>query len=165
MNNAVVKPDYDFSRVKSIRVSQFSSGKRYRGISDTVQNEFIQDLLAGGYDVISDSNVKVDCIIEGSVTSFYRVREEWIDNGFYYGYPGRYSRRGYRWAGMPVYDGVVYSNRVNIGISVRMTDVETGQVVWSDSVNNESWDEDSAINGAVKSILKSLPKEKIRSKK
>jgi hypothetical protein len=165
MNNAVVKPDYDFSKVKSIRVNQFSSRKKYIGISDTIQNVFIQDLLARGYDVVSDVNIKVDCVIDGSVTSFYRVREEWIDNGFYYGYPGRYYRRGYRWVGMPVYDGVVYTNRVNIGIFARMTDVETGQVVWSDSINNESWDENSAINGAVKSILKSVPKEKLNSKK
>jgi hypothetical protein len=164
MNNAVVKADYDFSKVKSIRVSQFSSGKRHSGISDIVQNAFIQDLLVRGYDVILDSTVKVDCVIEGGVTSFYTQRQEWIDNEFYYGYHGRYRRRGYRWAGMPVvYSGTVVS--INIGISARMTDVETGQVVWSDSVNNESWDEDSAISGAIKSILKSLPKEKVNSKK
>jgi hypothetical protein len=165
MNNAVIKPDYDFSKVKSIRVNQLSSRKRYKGISDTVQNIFIQDFLSKGYDVISDVNINVDCIIDGSVTSFYRIREEWVDRGFYYGYPGRYHRRGYFWASMPVYDGVVYNNRVNIGISARMTDVKTGQVVWSDSIKNESWDEDSAINGAVKYILKSLPKERINSKK
>jgi TolB-like protein len=164
MNNAVVKPDYDFSKVKTVRVGQFSSVKRYRGISDAVQNTFIQDLLASGYNVVSDPNVNADCVIEGSVTSFYRVREEWIDNGFYYGYPGRYRRR-YRWAGMPAYDGIVYNNTVSIGISARMTDVETGQIVWSDSFNNESWDEDSAISGVVKSVLKSLPKEKIGTKK
>jgi hypothetical protein len=164
INNAVIKPDYDFSKVKSIRVNQFSSGKGYRGISDAVQNAFIQDLLAKGYDIVSDISVKVDCVIDGSVTSFYRLMEEWVDNGFYYRYPGRYSRR-YRWAGMPIYDGVVCSNTVNIGISTRMTDIETGQVVWSDSFNNESWDEDSAINGAVKAVLKSLPKEKVLSKK
>ncbi|MDR1474446.1 MAG: hypothetical protein LBS38_01980 [Endomicrobium sp.] len=164
INNAIIKPDYDFSKVKSIRVNQFSSGKRYRGISDAVQNAFIQDLLAKGYDIVSDTNVKVDCVIDGSVTSFYRIREEWIDNDFYYGYAGRYRRR-YRWAGMPIYDGVIYNNTVTIGISTRMTDVETGQVVWSDSFNNESWDEDSAINGVVKVVLKSLPKEKVISRK
>jgi hypothetical protein len=85
MNNAVVKLNYDFSKVKTVRVGQFSSVKRYKGISDAVQNAFIQNLLAGGYNVVSDPNVKVDCIIEGGVTSLYRVREEWIDNGFYYG--------------------------------------------------------------------------------
>jgi hypothetical protein len=164
INNAVVKPDYDFSKVKRIRVNQFSSAKRYKGISDTVQNAFIQDLLAKGYDIVSDINVKVDCVIDGSVTSFYRIREEWIYSGFYYGYPGRYSRR-YWWTGMPIYDGVICDNTVNIGISTRMTDVETGQVVWLDSFNNESWDEDSAINRAVKAVLKSLPKEKVASKK
>jgi TolB-like protein len=165
MNNVVIKPDYDFSKVRSIKVNQFSSRARYIGISDTVQNVFIQDLLASGYDVVSDDNVKVDCVIDGSITSFYRVREEWGDSGFYYGYPRRYYRRDFFAGSRPVYDGVVYTNRVNIGISARMTDVETGRVVWSDSINNESWDEYSAINGAVKSILKSVPKEKVNSKK
>ena len=66
---------------------------------------------------------------------------------------------------MPAHDGIVYNNTVSIGISARMTDIETGQIVWSDSFNNESWDEDSAISGVVKSVLKSLPKEKINSKK
>ncbi|MDR3195702.1 MAG: hypothetical protein LBT58_02815 [Endomicrobium sp.] len=164
MNNAVVKPDYDFSKVKSIRVGQFSSGKRYRGVGDAVQNAFIQNLLANGYDVVSEAKVKADCIIEGSVTSFYRVREERIDNVYYHGRSGIYSRRRNRWRSMP-YDAMAYNNTVNIGVSARMTDVETDRVVWSDSFNNESWDEDSAISGAVKSVLKSLPKEKVSDKK
>jgi hypothetical protein len=163
MNNAVVKSGYDFSKVKNIRVGQFSSGKRYRGINDVVQNMFIQNLLASGYNIVSDLNVKVDCIMEGSVTSFYRVRGEWVDNSFYYGY--RYYHRRNYWMGVPVYDGGMYDNIVNIGISAHMTDVETGQVVWSDSFNNESWDENSAISGAVKSVLKSLPKEAVNNKK
>ncbi|MDR3306133.1 MAG: hypothetical protein LBS61_00400 [Endomicrobium sp.] len=165
MNNAVVKPDYDFSKVKSIMVGRFSSGKRYRSVSDAVQNAFIQNLLANGYDVVLDAKVKADCIIEGSVTSFYKVREERIDNVYYYGHCGRYSRRRNRWGSMPLYDAMAYNNTVNIGVSARMTDVETGRAVWSDSFNNESWDEDFAISGAVKSVLKSLPKEKVSDKK
>jgi hypothetical protein len=165
INNAVVKPGYDFAKVKSIRVNQLSSRERCKDISGSVQSLLIQDLLASGYDVVSDANVKVDCVIDGSVTSFYRVREEWADSGFYFGYPGRYYRRGYSWVSMPMCDGVVYTNRINIGISARMTDVETGQIVWSDSISNESWDEDSAISGVVKYILKSLPKERVNSKK
>jgi hypothetical protein len=40
MNNAVVKPDYNFPKVKSIRVHQFLLEKDYRGISDAIQNVF-----------------------------------------------------------------------------------------------------------------------------
>jgi hypothetical protein len=161
VNRAVIKPDYDFSEVKTIRVGKFSSSKIYGQIGDTVGNAFIQCLLAKGYNVISDSNVSVDAVIEGSITAFHREREDvvWPIDVYRrrceYVF-GEFDQR--RRMNIIVDDNVVIRNAI-IGISAYMTDVKTGQVVWSDSFTYESVNIDYAITGAIKYILKTLPRD------
>jgi hypothetical protein len=162
VNKAIIKQDYDFSSVKTIRVKKFSSGEIYNKIDGVVQNAFIQYLLSKGYNVVLDSNIRADAVIGGRVTAFRPESDDVIfctDGGYIWVYPDYffendlYYRRNRR---VFFRDRVIFRSAV-VGISAYMTDVKTGQVVWSDSLTFESLNTDFAIVGAVKSILKTIP--------
>ncbi|MDR3274814.1 MAG: hypothetical protein LBS81_02315 [Endomicrobium sp.] len=48
VNKAIIKQDYDFYSVKTIKVEKFSLGEIYDEIDGAVQNAFIQYLLSRG---------------------------------------------------------------------------------------------------------------------
>jgi hypothetical protein len=165
MNRAVIKPGFDFSEVKTVRVGHFSKDKIYHKADYAVQTVFIQQLLAKGYNVVSDVNMKVDAVIEGSITDFRHERTDVVYGGWGFRDDVAYDRRYYNdgfydrgYGGFGV--NRIYKNAV-VGISAYMTDVKTGQVVWSDSCTNEGSNLEVALGGAVKSILKTLPQEEV----
>lgn len=67
---AVVKQGYDFRAVKSIRVGKFVPNADYSGSGGAVQNAFIRQLLAKGYNVKAGHDSEADVIIKGSVTAY-----------------------------------------------------------------------------------------------
>ncbi|AKL97629.1 hypothetical protein [Endomicrobium proavitum] len=178
-NRAVVKSDYNFSAVKVISVGNFTADAAYPSSGNAVKNSVMKYLLAMGYTVVANNKTKADAVVSGSVTTYlpnkkYLVRMpdyEKINN--HHGQTVIYGGADImEVGGSNVYDlgtafGLGEDNRViasnaTVGISAYMTDAETGEVVWSDSYTYEGLDLSSALDGAVKYILKTIPKVSIQ---
>ncbi|MCA6084793.1 hypothetical protein [Candidatus Endomicrobiellum agilis] len=170
VSTAVVKPDYDFSTIRTVRVENFSSGKKYREAGEASRKIFIRHLLAKGYNVVSDNvNVEVDAVIEGSITSFrcerkyvlYPVRcssQCYIFNDYY---DGCYD---YNWARSRTLRKVVTRDAA-VGIYAYMTDVKTGQVIWSDSSVCKNKNIDYALDAVVRDVLRTIPRDNANKRK
>ncbi|MDR1695339.1 MAG: hypothetical protein LBR69_01715 [Endomicrobium sp.] len=177
-NRAVIRPDYDFSSVKTVMVGNFTSANDVYGTSGSaVQSAFIKYLLARGYKVVTDGRAGADVLIEGSVTMFQPDKKYLVrgPDREYYWYGGVYTSDIVEIGGSNVYDlgtafGIDGENRIiasnaTVGVYAYMTDFGTGEVVWSDSFTYEGLDLSSALDGVVKYIIKTLPSEKVSQEK
>ncbi|MDR1195964.1 MAG: hypothetical protein LBL00_05760 [Endomicrobium sp.] len=170
---AVIKPDYDFASIRSVRVGRFTSNTDYSNSGSVVQNAFIRQLLAKGYNVKAGGReAESDVIIRGSVTTYTPDKKYLIrlpeDDGFGRGaYPVIYTSDITEISGSTMYDlgpalglnepNKIMASNATVGIYAHMEDSQTGEIVWSDSYTYEGLDLASALDGAVKRILRSLP--------
>jgi len=177
-----VKKDYDFSKVRRIAVLDFE-GEGSSGVVDM----FILDLMRSGFDVVERSRISsvlreqelggagrldpatvknigkvlgVDVLLAGSVSQFVPAQKRTI----YFALgdtpviiPGLYVvDKGDNY--------IVYATDAEIGIGARLIDVETGSVVWAASDSYRGLSTDTALQGAVVSLVDALksvfPKEK-----
>jgi hypothetical protein len=171
-HQAVIKPDYDFSSIRSVRVGRFTSNTDYSNSGSVVQNAFIRQLLAKGYNVKAGREAEADVIIRGSVTTYTPDKKYLIrlpeDDGFGRGmYPVIYTSDITEISGSTMYDlgpalglnepNKIMASNATVGIYAHMEDSLTGEIVWSDSYTYEGLNLESALDGAVKRILRSLP--------
>jgi hypothetical protein len=166
LNRAVLKPGYDFSSVKSICVGIFTSNSAANNSGDAVQSSFVRQLLAKGYRVVTSASAGADVIIEGSVTSFQAERRYAV-----YVPERRRGREGGRRYGTNFYDlgtpfGVnrVIASNAEVGVYAYMTDLRTGEIIWSDSYVYEGLDLPSALDGAVNSLIRTFSSKKKEKK-
>ncbi|MDR1942337.1 MAG: hypothetical protein LBQ47_08425 [Endomicrobium sp.] len=164
LNRAVIKQDYDFSTLKTICVGTFTSNVADNNSGDAVQSAFVRLLLAKGYRVVTVNSANADAQIEGSVTSFQPERKYAVY------VPER--RSGKHARGTNFYDlgtpfGVnrVIASNAEVGVYAYMTDLHTGEIIWSDSYVYEGLDLTSALDGVVTSLLNTIPIEKNLSEK
>lgn len=164
------KKDFDFSGIKTIRVGDFSSSARQPNSGSVVANEFIRQLLASGYNVVTSAADKADATLEGSVT-------EYLPNQRFLVQSEEGNPRDHRQvvvtyppvelSGTSVYNTgaafgvgegsqVIVSN-ATVGVSAYLKDASTGEVVWSDAYTYEGLDLNTAMEGTVRSLLHSLP--------
>lgn len=180
-NRAVIRPDYDFTAIKTVRVGNFASETVYDNSGSVVQNAFMKHLMAKGYRVVIDHSAQADAVIEGSLTTYqpdkkYLIRTPDTRNGGRgkgrgRGHPAIYTNDVVEISGSNMYDlgtafGLGENNKImasnaTVGIYAYMADAATGEIVWSDSYTYEGLDLSSALDGAVKYILRSIPKENI----
>ncbi|MDR2426146.1 MAG: hypothetical protein LBD46_03055 [Endomicrobium sp.] len=172
----IIKQDYDFASVRSVRVGKFVSNTDYSNSGSVVQNAFIRHLLAKGYNVKAGHDTQSDVIIRGSVTTYVPDKKYLIrlpeENNFY----NRNSRHAYtviyasditEISGSTMYDlgpalglnepNKIMASNATVGVYAYMEDSETGEIVWSDSYTYEGLDLSSTLEGAVKYVLRSLP--------
>lgn len=174
---AVIKQGYDFRAVKSIRVGKFVPAADYSGSGGAVQNAFIRQLLAKGYNVKAGHDSEADVIIKGSVTAYVPDKKYLImlsgEDGFHgrrdssRPYPVIFTRDITEIGGSSMYDlgsafglrepNKIMSSNATVGVYAYMEDGATGEIVWSDSYTYEGLDLSSALDGAVRYILRSLP--------
>ena len=185
-NRAVVRSDYNFAAIKTVRVGNFASGTSDDNSGIIVQNAFMKHLMIKGYRVVVDPKLPADVLIEGSVTAFLPDKKYLIrgtdttrtsghgrgrGQGRGRGYSSMYSNDVVEISGSNMYDlgtafglggnSKIMASNATVGIYAYMTDSTTGEVVWSDSYTYEGLDLSSALDGAVKYILRSVPKENI----
>ena len=177
-NRAVVKSGYDFSAIRTVRVGLFTSASSDSNSGDAVQGAFMRRLLASGFTVVADPNAPADVVIEGSVTVFQPDQRFLVSTAGH----GAGTRRG-----RPVYTqpnvvpisgstafdlgpafGAGPGNRIlasnaTVGISAYMVDVPTGVVVWSFSFTYEGIDLASALDGAVRFIVRTIPRTPVNN--
>jgi hypothetical protein len=169
---AVIKPDYDFTSVKSIRVGRFTSNTDYSNSGSVVQNAFIRQLMAKGYNVKVGRDTQSDAIIRGSVTTYAPDKKYLIrfpeDDGFgHNAYPVIYTSDIMEISGSTMYDlgpafglnepNKIMASNATVGVYAYMEDTQSGEIVWSDSYTYEGLDLASALDGVVKRILRTLP--------
>lgn len=174
---AVIKQDYDFSSVKSVRVGRFTSNGNYSNSGSAVQNAFISQLLSKGYNVKTGRNAETDAVIRGSVTTYipdkkYLVRQ----SGDGRVYDGRdvyiYANDITEVGGGTMYDlgpafglnepNKIMASNATVGVYAYMEDSATGEIVWAYSYTYEGLDLAAALDGAVKHILRSLPSSNLK---
>lgn len=173
-NRAVVKQDYDFSQIKTIRVENFADSG-YENSGSVVKNAFVKQLLEKGYKVVVDKNLSADVVIEGSLTA-YNPDKKYLVNDSSNEKRGRrqtvvYNNQITEIGGSNVYDlgtafGMGKNSRVvasnaTVGIYAYMIDAKTSEVIWSASYTYEGLDLSTALEGAVKYILRTIPQESI----
>jgi hypothetical protein len=163
-------PSYDFTRVHTIAVGDFSaSSKRHPNSGSSIANEFIKQLLREGYSV-RDDNGEADVILVGSVN-------EYLPNKRYLVQHPRPDEHGnvvvveqsqtVTLSGNSVYnlgpafgtdDSQILVSNATVGISAYLKDAKTGRIVWSNSISYEGLDLNAAMEGAVRNLVLSLPK-------
>ncbi|MCK4532268.1 hypothetical protein KAU39_00650 [bacterium] len=176
---AVVKEDYDFSKIDRVGVLDFSSAYESRGYNpgSAVADEFVRQLMRKGMDVIErqrlndvlrehnlmrrgmvDLNAEarkkikkilgVDAIITGTIIKCLPDRRDVI---YFEDENGEVKNK-------------IFLIDAELGVSVRMIDVDTGLIVWSSSYTSNSLDIEGAINYTVSVLLNSLKGRKFFKK-
>lgn len=165
------REDYDFKSVERVGVIQFDAARiNFTGAykpGNAVADEFVFQLLDRGIRVVERARIEnilqehnlnrrgvldpatvkeagnilgVDALIMGTVTRYIPDRKERVyvkdENGNI--------------------KEEIFLVEAEIGISTRMVDIETGEVIWAGSYTYDSFYIDTAIRHAVNSMLNSL---------
>ncbi|MCK5534833.1 hypothetical protein KAI68_06915 [bacterium] len=167
---AVVKEDYDFSKINRVGVLNFSSyEKEGYNVGSAVADEFVRQLMTKGMDVVERQRLNavlrehnlmqrgmvdlneetrrkikkvlgIDVLITGTVIKCLPDRKDVI----YFKDEDEEIK------------SKIFLIDAELGISVRMIDVDTGLIVWSGSYTSSSFDIEGAINYTVSVLLNSL---------
>lgn len=166
---AALKPGFDFSRIKVVRVGEFTAAPNQANSGAVIANEFVRQLLAMGYIVkTSENDGSADAVLMGSVTEFQPNRRYLIQQQ-----PAGGRNRTVvvnppiELGGTSTYDlgtafglgensKIVVSN-ATIGVTAYLRDNASGDVVWSNTYSYEGLDLNSAMEGTVRYLVHSWP--------
>ena len=162
-----VKKGYDFTKIKRIAVCDFSGTSVFANSGDVVADEFVLQMIDKGYNVIERNKVNllirernidsadygrlgkllgVDAILTGSVTKY----AEDAGRTFYYTDSSGNSRSD------------VSMSRAVVGVSARLIDVNTGEIVWTARNDDEAFDISNAVTFVVAGLLDSFKTIKLQ---
>jgi len=152
------KKDYDFSKIKKIAVLNFDSYIGFDSSGKVIRDETIRFLLSNNISVVEREKIDAvlkeknfdytkagkilgaDAILVGSVNKYIPEKEDYVyfknDNGNI--------------------DYEVKYFDAEVGLSARLIDTETGEVVWSNIYTYESFDLESALISSVNGLLRNL---------
>lgn len=156
----VVKQGYDFSQIKRIAVLQFKDPSYSPNTGSMVGQLFIKYMLKSGYNVIErdelDALLKerslteanlldastaktfklsgIDAIVTGTVTRYY-PEQEMYENGS------------------------VRFTAAQVGITCRMIDVSTGEILWAGSDTYDAMNTQTAFDYLTSSLVRDLAAE------
>ncbi len=180
VSRVAIKSDYDFSKIKRVGVLSFTDYRRQQGSGETVADEFIRQLIRKNIDVVErihlenilkeqDLNASgyinpqtakkagellgVDVVITGTVTKYF-AEDNYI---FLLGTETLKFSNAIIESNEELKTQLFVTN-AQVGISVRMIDVETGSVVWANSYSYDAFDIQTAIEWTVSDLLNSLKK-------
>jgi len=168
-----IKKDYDFSKIKRIAVTPFTSSNAYFSTNDiagdAVADEFIIQFMQKSIDIVE--RFKLDAVMkEFSLASSGMLDSETVKKiGKLVGADAILAGTVFQY--LPNRRDIIYvddgtgSKRqeifmvdAEIGLSVRLIDVETGVIVWAGNYRYNSFYIESAIRGAVTGLIHSLDK-------
>lgn len=159
-----VKQGYDFSKIKKVSVAAFAGPG-----GDAVSDEFVRHLVGSGLE-ITDAKHAGDVVLNGSVTE-YRPSDKlmvFLGDTSLMGPNGQtvvlnnpiVSLSGTQVTSQGPAMGVpntqVVSVSATVGVIARLVDTATGNVVWADSMSYEGLDIQSALQGTIGSLVRSL---------
>ncbi|OGS19628.1 MAG: hypothetical protein A3J83_04870 [Elusimicrobia bacterium RIFOXYA2_FULL_40_6] len=162
-NRSAVKQGYDFTKVQTIGIGNFAGDS-----GASVSGEFIRQLLRSGYNVktsVTDSDV--DLILEGNVDQyipqkqylFYNSGKNNTNTVVVTPPVSEISGANTYSLGTPFGLGdkaeVIVSN-ATVGITARLVDTKTHEIVWTNSYSYESFDIKGAIESTVGYLISSF---------
>ena len=164
---------YDFSKVKTIQIGEFSPAPNQSNSGQIIASEFIRQLLAAGYKVRTSESEDVDVILSGNVLEFQPNRRYLITENsqsqaqnviisqppIEVGVSNTYNLGSA--FGLGDNSKVIVSN-ATVGVSAFLKDKKTGEIIWSNSYTYEGLDLESALSGAAGYLTKSIPNAKAR---
>ncbi|RLD17812.1 MAG: hypothetical protein DRI36_02905 [Caldiserica bacterium] len=152
------KKDYDFKKIKKIAVLNFDSYIGFDSSGMVVRDEIIRHLIESGITVVEREKIDkilkereidykkikkilgADAIITGSVIKYIPEKEEYVyfkDNEGNLQYEVKY------------FDA-------EVGVSARLIDTETGEIIWANTYTYESFDLEAALISCVRGLLRNL---------
>ena len=163
-SRAAFKHDYDFTGIRTIGMGMFQGGDA--GASELVKDAFIRQLIRSGYSV-KQTTKDVDVIVRGSITEFlapqrylfYTQRDEGstninigprtlpISGSNVYNLGSAFGLKG---------DSQIMVSNATAGISAKLVDPETMEIIWSNSYTYEGIDIQAAVEGAVNFLVQSI---------
>jgi len=152
------KKDYDFKKIKKIAVLNFDSYIGFDSSGMAVRDEIIRHLIESGITVVERERIDevmkegeidykkarnifgVDAIITGSVSKYIPEKEEYI---YFKDEEGNLQYE------------VKYFD-AEVGISARLIDTETGEIIWANTYTYESFDLEATLISCVRGLLRDL---------
>ncbi|MCL1972171.1 MAG: LPS assembly lipoprotein LptE [Endomicrobia bacterium] len=172
-NRAFIKQDFHFASIQTVRVGNFTPASGQPNSGSVVRSAFIRQLLERGYTIVTGDS-EADAVIEGSVISFMPERRFLITTPDHrssgHNHIFIHGNDMVEIGGSNVYDlgpafglgggnSRIMASNATVGIAAHMIDTATGKIVWSNSQTFEGLDLISALNGAVRLLLRSLPRQ------
>ncbi|MCD6423537.1 MAG: hypothetical protein J7L42_05420 [Elusimicrobia bacterium] len=156
------RKDYNFSQIRTIAITKFESSEGAEATGAAVRDIFTKALIETGISVVdskvfdkllSQANPQTpkmfaeigalagaDAILDGAIYRYLPEKEERI---YYVSADGKIG-----------YETSYYNAKV--AITARLIDVKTGDVVWANSDYYESFDIQTALEGAVYTVIRPL---------
>jgi len=162
-----IKPGFDFTQVKSVGIGDFISYGNFNNSAELVKDEFTRQLIKMGYNV-KRGKEGMDYIFEGTVTEFSPTKRYL----FYFGDKDKQQQiiigtLGLEISGSNVYslgsafglkDSEILVSNATCGLTARLVDTKTGEIIWTNSFSYEALDIQYAVEGVVSYLLRSLVK-------
>jgi len=162
-----IRRDYDFKKIKSVAVVDFSNTSVFGNSGNVIEDEFVYQLLKAGFKVIERS--KVDLVLkEKGIASLSENDPELIKSigrilgvdAIITGTVSKYIADGkntiYTTDNSGNVTAQVFLTEAEVDVSARMIDVYTGEVVWSAKDSDKGFDIQNAVSGAASGIIDSL---------
>ncbi|MEW6041453.1 MAG: hypothetical protein AB1633_08030 [Elusimicrobiota bacterium] len=164
---AAFKPGFDIKKIRTIGLGKFGDFGSYPGSGGAVRDEFTRQLIRAGFN-ISEEDKGVDVILSATLTQyipekrylFYSPKTEEGKQTIKIIPPLEIGGTGVYSLGSSIGPGgeegrILVSNAV-AGISARLLDPVTNEVIWTDSYTYEGFDIRGSIEICVNFLLKPL---------
>ena len=162
-----VKKGYDFTKIKRIAVCDFSGSYSFANSGDVVADEFVLQMLEKGYNVIERNKVNL-LIRERNLdsTDYSKLGKLLGVDAILTGSVSKYAED----AGRTVYSTDANGNarteiamsRAVVGVSARLIDVNTGEIIWTARNDDEAFDISNAVTFVVAGLLDSFKTIKLQ---
>ncbi len=184
-----ISPDYDFSELRKIGVLHFTSYGNQPSSGEVITNQFTIELLRRNYEVIERSRLRailrerkllvkekltaeeirtigtaleVDALLTGAVIRYSPSQRKVV-----YFDPEKESEEIINELRLDpnvfiIAEGanyVSYLTQAQVGVSARLIDVDTAQVVWATSAEYTAFSLEEAIRWTVSELLSQLPQD------
>jgi curli biogenesis system outer membrane secretion channel CsgG len=159
-----MKQGYDFSKIKRIAVIEFRDSPNYPNSGSIVSQLFAKYLLMTGFNIIErdqldailkEHNLQMTNLMDTeTMTQFKLLGIDAIVTG---SIPMVVAEQNFYDAGRPRFIAA------EVGVTVRMISVATGEVLWIGSDTNDSTDVQTAFEYLVSSLVKQLSQDLIKA--
>jgi len=167
VESVVVKPGYDFKKIKRVAVLEFRDSAYYPNSGSMVSQLFVKYLLKTGYNVIERD--EIDALLKEhqlslagalnpeQVKQFGKICG--VDAIITGSIPMVVPERDFYEAGNPRFIAA------QVGVTCRMIDVETGEVLWAASNTYDATNTQTAFECLISSLVNQLIRDIARNNK
>ena len=160
VESVVLKPGYDFTKIKRVAVIEFRDAAYYPNSGSMVSELFVKYLLKTGYNVVErdelDSILREHQLSVNGVLNREHLKEfgkvSGVDAIITGSIPMVIPERDFYENGNPRFIAA------QVGVTCRMIDVETGEVLWAGSNTYDGMNTQTAFEYLISSLVNQLMK-------